>query len=136
MRAVIDTNVLISAIFWPGKPKQLLNQVRRGKIAFLTSEALLTELKQVLTRGDKPFKLSEAEAQRVLAAIRDLAEVVHPHNSTVTRCRDETDNRVLECALDGRADRIITGDMDLLELASFEGIKITTVADFLRTVAS
>ena len=67
MRAVIDTNVLISATFWPGKPKQLLNQVRRGRIDFLTSEILLVELKVVLTRDDKPFKLSEEEAQHVLA---------------------------------------------------------------------
>lgn len=133
MRAVIDTNVLISAIFWPGKPKQLLNQVRRRQITFLTSEVLLTELKQVLTRADKPFRLSEEKARRVLASIRDSAEVVLPH-STVTRCRDEADNRVLECALDGRADWIITGDTDLLELHPFEGIKITNVADFLRTV--
>lgn len=134
MRAVVDTNVLISAIFWPGKPKQLLNKIRRGEITFLTSQALLSELKQVLTRKDKPFKLSEEEAQRVLSAIRDLAEVIQPH-SQVTRCRDEPDNRVLECALDGRADWIITGDTHLLEMRSFEEIKITTVADFLRTVA-
>jgi putative PIN family toxin of toxin-antitoxin system len=132
VRAVIDTNVLISATFWPGKPKQLLNQVRRGKLTFLTSEVLLTELKQVLTRLDKPFKLSAEEAQHVLASIRDLAELVEPH-STATQCRDETDNRVLECALDGRADWIITGDTHLLELHPFEGIKITNVADFLRT---
>lgn len=61
-------------------------------------------------------------------------EIVQPY-SLVTRCRDEADNRVLECAIDGRADWIITGDMHLLELRSFEGIKITTVADFLRAVA-
>jgi putative PIN family toxin of toxin-antitoxin system len=133
VRAVIDTNVLISAIFWPGKPKQLVNQVRLGKITFLTSQPLLSELEEVLTREDKPFKLSEGEAQRVLAAVRNLAEVVQPH-SLVKRSRDETDNRVLECALDGRADCIITGDRHLLELRSFEGIKITTVANFLRTI--
>lgn len=134
MRAVIDTNVLISAVFWPGKPKQLLNKIRRGEITFLTSDVLLSELKEVLTRKDKPFKLSEEEAERVRAAIRDLAEVIQPH-SHVTRCRDEPDNRVLECGLDGRADWIITGDRDLLDLQSFMGIKIATVANFLRTVA-
>ena len=111
MRVVIDTNVLISATFWPGKPKQLLNQVRRGKIDFLTSEILIAELKEVLTRDDKPFKLSEEEAQHALAAIMDIAEIVEPH-SVITRCQDETDNRVLECAVDGQADWIITGDRD------------------------
>ena len=133
MRVVIDTNVLISATFWPGKPKQLLNQVRRGAITFLTSEILLAELKEVLTREDKPFKLSAEESERVLGAIRNLAEIIEPHSS-VTVCRDDADNRVLECALDGRADWIITGDRHLLELESFMGIEIATVANFLSTV--
>ena len=48
MRVVIDTNVLLSATFWTGKPKQLLNKVRRLEITFLTSEILLSELKEVL----------------------------------------------------------------------------------------
>ncbi|HEY3306596.1 MAG TPA: putative toxin-antitoxin system toxin component, PIN family [Candidatus Binatia bacterium] len=133
MRVVIDTNVLISAIFWPGKPKQLLNQVRLGKVTFLTSEILLAELEEVLTRKDKPFKLSEEEALRVLTPIRGLAEVVQPY-STVTQCRDDADNRVLECAIDGKADWIITGDWHLLELHSFKEVTITTVAEFLATI--
>jgi putative PIN family toxin of toxin-antitoxin system len=48
VRVVIDTNVLISAIFWTGKPKQLLNHVRRQKITFVTSNQLLDELRQIL----------------------------------------------------------------------------------------
>lgn len=134
MRAVIDTNILISAIFWSGKPKQLLNRVRRGEVTFLTSQALLTELREVLTREDKPFKLSDEEARRVLTSISGIAVIVQPQSS-VTLCRDETDNRVLECALDGRADWIITGDEDLLDLRSIEGIKITTVAAFFEAFA-
>ena len=130
MRVVIDTNILISATFWSGKPKQLLNQIRRGQITFLTSDILLTELKEVLTREDKPFKLSVREASRVLTHLRTLAEIIEPHN-LVTTCRDEADNRVLECAIDGRADWIVTGDTDLLDLKNFQGVKITTVADFL-----
>ena len=57
MRVVIDTNVLISAIFWTGKPKQILNKVRREEITFLTSESILKELKNVLRKAGKPFKL-------------------------------------------------------------------------------
>ncbi len=131
MRAVIDTNVLISAIFWTGRPKQLLNQVRRREVTFLTSELLLTELKEVLIRGDKPFKLSEKEAERVITTIRDLAEIILT-NSRVAVCRDETDNRVLECAIDGQADWIINGDRDLLGLQTFHGVKIVTVGEFLK----
>lgn len=130
MRVVIDTNVLISAIFWTGKPKQLLNQVRLGRLTFLTSEILLAELRAILTREDKPFRLSAEEAEQVVAAMRDLAEIVQPQQR-LSICQDEDDNRVLECAVAGRAEWIITGDRHLLDLKSFRGISIVTVADFL-----
>jgi putative PIN family toxin of toxin-antitoxin system len=122
--------VLISATFWTGKPKQLLNKVRRGEITFLTSESLLNELREVLIREDKPFKLSPEEAQRIVETIRGLAEMVETW-SEVNECRDEKDNRVLECAVDGGAMYIISGDLHLLELKSFKNIKVSTVSKFL-----
>jgi len=131
VRAVIDTNVLISAIFWTGSPKRLLNRVRRGEVTFVTSRVLLDELKEILVRPDKPFKLSEEEADRVVKAMQNVAEVVETQ-SQVRVCRDEKDNKVLECAVDGRAEWIITGDAHLLELQSFKNVRIVTVAEFLR----
>lgn len=130
MRVVIDTNVLISAIFWTGKPKQILNKVRQEEITFLTSEFILEELKNVLRKADKPFKLSEEDADRIVIAMRELAVVVKI-GSHVSVCQDENDNRVLECALDGNADCIITGDFHLLQLGSFQKINIMTASDFL-----
>jgi putative PIN family toxin of toxin-antitoxin system len=131
MRIVIDTNVLISATFWTGKPKQLLNKVRRGQVTFITSETLLEELKEVLTREDKPFKLSEEKAERVVTTMRDLAEIVQT-KSHLTVCQDEMDNRVIECAIDGRAECIVSGDLHLLGLKSFKNVKIMTASEFLR----
>ena len=131
MSAVIDTNVLISAIFWTGRPKQLLNKIRHGEITFLTSQILLDELNEILVRADKPFKLSEKEAEQVVETMRNLAEVIQPR-SRVSICGDEDDNRVLECAIDGRAEWIISGDQHLLELQSFQGVEIVTVGDFLN----
>ena len=131
MRAVIDTNVLISAIFWTGSPKRLLNRVRRGEVTLVTSRVLLDELKEILVRPDKPFKLTEEEADRVVKAMQNVAEVVETQ-SQVRVCRDEKDNKVLECAVDGRAEWIITGDAHLLELQSFKNVRIVTVAEFLR----
>ena len=134
MQVVIDTNVLLSATFWTGKPKQLLNKVRRLEITFLTSEILLSELKEVLVRQDKPFKLSENEAERILKALREIAEIVRT-DSQVTICEDDSDNRVLECATDGSAECIITGDVHLLSLRDFQGTKIVTVREFLGSFA-
>ncbi len=133
IRVVIDTNVLISAIFWTGKPKQLLNKARKGEVIFLTSTALIEELKEVLTAKDKPFKLNEKEVQRIIEHIAEIAEIIVPKN-TISICKDEKDNRVLECAIDGRADYIVTGDRDLLELGFFKEIKIIKVAELLELI--
>jgi putative PIN family toxin of toxin-antitoxin system len=70
VRVVIDTNVLISANFWTGKPKQLLNRVRHQEITFVTSNDLLNELKEILIRRDKPFHLSDNEAEDALSLQR------------------------------------------------------------------
>lgn len=131
MRVAIDTNVLISATFWTGKPKQLLNAVRLGEVIFLSSEALFEKLEEVLAAEGKPFNLEEKEAKRIVGHLREIARVV-PIKSAISICRDENDNRILECALDGDADYIVTGDSDLLKLGSFEGIRIMRVADFLE----
>jgi putative PIN family toxin of toxin-antitoxin system len=131
VRVVVDTNVLISAIFWTGKPKQILNKIRRGEILFLTSGTLLEELEGVLTEKEKPFKLSPEEAERIIIELRELAEIVQTH-TRVTACKDEKDNMVLECAIDGDAECIVTGDLHLLKLNPFNDIRIMTVADFLK----
>lgn len=131
MRVEVDTNVLISAIFWTGKPKQILNKIRRGEILFLTSGTLLEELEGVLTEKEKPFKLSPEEAERIIIKLRELAEIVQTH-TRVTACKDENDNMVLECAIDGDAECIVTGDLHLLKLNPFKDIRIMTVADFLK----
>lgn len=130
MRIVIDTNVLIFAIFWTGKPKQLLNKVRCRKVIYLTSEVLLDELRDILVRKDKPFKLSAGEGERIVTAMRELGEIVQIH-SQVTVCQDERDNHVIECAIDGGAECIVSGDLHLVKLKSFEGIEIITASDFL-----
>ena len=122
MRIVIDTNVLISAIFWTGKPKQLLNYVRRQKIIFVTSNQLLGELKEILTRQDKPFHLQDNEADQVVEAMRRSAEIIESH-SPINVCGDEMDNRVIACAMG-----LATVDRTLRLAAQRAGMKVTSQA--------
>ena len=133
MRVVIDTNVLISATFWTGKPKHLLNKVRQGEISFLTSDILLNELREVLVREDKPFKLSKSEAEQIVTEIRNFAEIIEIKHKLAV-CKDEMDNRVLECAKDGKASFVISEDQHLLDLKSFRGVRIMTVSEFLHNL--
>ena len=133
MRVVLDTNVLISAVFWAGKPKEVLNVVRRGHVVFVTSGPLLDELRSVLVDKQKPFALDEKQAEIFLEHLGDFAEIIQP-TSKLSVCMDEPDNRVLECALDGHADFVVTGDKDLLVLGLFEGTRIVSVSGFLDIV--
>lgn len=131
MRVVIDTNVLISAIFWVGKPKAILNSARKGNITYLTSEPLLKELINVLTTKDKPFQVTSKDANYIVKHLKEIAEII-PTKSRVSICKDDADNRVLECAIDGKADYIVTGDKHLLDIRVIKEIKILNTAEFLK----
>ncbi len=131
--ALYDTNVLISGLFWPGAPRQLIHLAVTGLVQVVTCQALLDELKSVLIRPGKSFRLTEQEATRVINDVLTYVRLV-TLMSEVTVCRDVDDNIVLACALDGRANYVVTGDPDLLVLGEFQGIKIVTAREFLEAL--
>jgi putative PIN family toxin of toxin-antitoxin system len=87
-------------------------------------------LREILTRPDKPFHLPDIEADQVVEAMRGWAEIIESH-SPINVCDDDMDNRVIACAIDGKAEYIVTGDFHLLGLGSYKSAEIMTVADFL-----
>jgi len=133
VRAVFDTNVLVSALLWHGPPHALLEQVRNGSIALITSPALLVELADVIGRAKFDAILLRANTSReqVLAQVRQLAEVVDPPPLPQPVCRDPDDDAVLALALAAKVDCIVAGDDDLLVLETFQGIAIITPAQAL-----
>jgi putative PIN family toxin of toxin-antitoxin system len=134
MRVLIDTNVMISGTFWPGKSKALLNAVRRGEITCVTSEPLLEEFREILMDPQKPFRLSALDASQIVNTWRSLATVIVPI-SHVAVCRDPDDNCVLECALEGHAEYIITGDKDLLDLENFKVLGSSVYRTFSKYIS-
>lgn len=129
-RYVFDTNVIVSALlFNASKPGLAFVQaVDSGTI--LASAELLTELNDVLSRPKFGEYIERAERERFLGAfVREVRFV--EIRETVRACRDPKDDQVLELAVNGRADCIITGDTDLLALSPFRGIEIITPADLL-----
>jgi len=133
VRAVFDTNVLVSALLWHGPPHALLEQVRNGSIALITSPALLAELADVIGRAKFDAILVRANTSReqALAQVRQLAEVVDPPPLPQPVCRDPDDDAVLALALAAKVDCIVSGDDDLLVLETFQGIAIITSAQAL-----
>jgi len=136
MRAVIDTNVLLSALLWGGTPHALLEHVRNGTVTLISSPALLAELARVIDRPkfDVILLRSNTSRAQTLAEVRQLAEVIDPPPLAQPVCRDPDDDAVLALALAAQADIVISGDDDLLCLNPFEGIPILTPAQALQKV--
>ena len=128
MRVVFDTNVLVAALVFPGgQGDAALRRVIEGKDQLLFSRAILDELLEVLGRK---FARDAEELAHVAVFVSDLATVVAPKRR-LRVVKDDPDNRILECALAGKAQAIVTGDKGLLALKSFEGIPLMTLASYL-----
>ena len=133
MRVVFDTNVFVSAFIVSGsRGEQALLLAHRRKVALYTSVPILTETARVLLGK---FNQSEQDITAALKLIGRAATIVRPVRK-IAILEDLPDNRILECAVTGEADLIVTGDYDLLKLREFEGIPIVRLIDFLRLVPS
>jgi putative PIN family toxin of toxin-antitoxin system len=134
-RVVLDTNVLISAVLSPrGNPFACLSWVL-SHATLLASRELLEELETRLARP-KFSKYVDAERCRTFVAELALVAVHVDVRGIVRACRDPDDDKLLEIAVAGGADCLVTGDQDLLTLAPFQGIAILTPAEFLQAVAA
>lgn len=126
MRAVLDTNVLISTFVFPGgAPEHVYRRALEGRITLITSRPLLSELGRVLT---EKFSWESAYAEEVLTQLVRIAVVVDPTEQIPDITDDPADNRVLEAAAEGDVEVIISGDRHLLTLGTWRGIRVPTPA--------
>ena len=138
MRIVLDTNVVLSALLWRGTPYQLLEAIRnRSETRLFTSPALLDELAGVLTRSSPTKRLAVIgkTARAVLADYVEAAEVVEPEHVPRVVPNDADDDQVIAAAVSAGADWIVSGDVDLLSLGSYQGIPIITAAQAVEQIA-
>lgn len=131
IRAVLDTNTIVSGIGWSGPPQKILDTAVNGDFVLLTSPDLLEELRRVLSYP-RLHALPQDRVQEVLALLPLVAQIVETEEKISVIRQDPADNRVRECAVAGEATHVVTGDEHLLRLKFFRGIKITTPTIFLR----
>lgn len=134
MRAVLDTNVVVSGALSRGSPPGLvLRAARLREFELVTSEALLEEWRDVLARAKIHARIgwSMEETAEFVNGLLVGAEIVSPTQSVAVITKDESDNRVLEAAVEGDADYIVSGDNHLLELKEHAGIRVVTPATFV-----
>ena len=134
MRSVLDTNVLISAILFPGgAPENVLRLGIEARIELVTSTALLTEFARVLI---EKFGHTEAQARERVRRIVVVALITKPRTRVHEIADDPDDDRILEAALASDAKVIVSGDKHLLRLGTWRGIRILRPAKFLAEFES
>ncbi len=126
-----DTNILISALGWKGNPNQVFRNVVNGEVELIISDEQFSELEETLEYPK--FQFTEEQKSRFKSLILEIATFVKPIEKIDVIKNDPDDNKVLEAAVAGNADYIVTGDPDLLELKEFRGIEIVTAKRILPT---
>lgn len=128
-RIVLDTNVTISAFFWRGYPRAVYDLVKKGKVTLISSVKIEAEFIRVLAYSK--FGLTPTEILPIVNHLRKCVHFIEVKSKLDVAKEDSTDNIFLECALDGKADYIISGDRHLLDIGSYKGIQIIRAKDFL-----
>jgi putative PIN family toxin of toxin-antitoxin system len=130
IRVVADTNVLVSAIVFGGISSKILDLARDDKIELLTSKAILYELAGVL---ESKFQFTPDRIKETLFEIGTISTIVNPDRSISIIKADKADNRILECAVKGKVQYIVSGDTKHLQpLGSYRGITILSPAGFMK----
>ena len=127
MKAVFDTNVLVAAFVSEGVCAKLLGRARRKQLNLVISPFILKEFENVLL---KKFSASKEQIRTAAKLISEAAQIVSHASMVSGICRDPDDDQILSCALSVKADYLVTGDLDLLELKEFHGIEILTPGAF------
>ena len=130
-KVVLDTNVIVSGLNFPGsKPARVFDLAIEGEIENITSEHIITEVRNILIRK---FSWKPAEAEDAGTLLGFFSRVVKPKKGFKI-ISHEPDNRILECAVAGKASVIISGDHHLTDLENYQGIQIVKPAEFLELI--
>ena len=129
MKIVLDTNVLISAIVFGGKPRKILEAVSRGELTLFLSEYILDELKAVLQRPK--FGFPSEVIRTILSELHTIGNIVTPSKRIFEIQEDPDDNRIIECAVEGSANYIVSGDTHLLNLKQYQNVRVVSPDEYL-----
>ncbi len=129
-KIVLDTNVYISAFAFGGEPRRVINALVAGKAVNYISDQIIDELTTVLKRAK--FGYDNAAIRTIIYEIEQISELFNDFKIPDLVERDIKDNHVLACALYARADYLVTGDNDLLEVEVPGELKIITPAQIMK----
>lgn len=141
IRTVLDTNVWVSGVLSPGNPPAIILEFAlTGKIRLITSPGIIREVVRVfqypkVKKALEKHRVTSREVEDVFLKLAKMSIITAGEKLVEAVLEDPVDNMVISCALEGRADFIISGDHHLTDLENYQGIKIIAPADFLELMA-
>lgn len=135
---VLDTNIVASGLLWNGTPARLLDAAQKDEVALFSSRILLAELTRILRR-EKFSKAIAASGLTLDVLVLGYAELATPVTSVPIApmiLDDPDDDHVLACALAAQADLIVSGDHHLLDLKTYQDIRIVTATEALQLITA
>src|SRR3989344_7453522 len=129
-KVVLDTNILISSVGWKGNPEKIFEEIIKGTIELIISYGQFDEISRVLEYSK--FDFTKEQKSRLKNLILEIATFVSPKEKITTIKEDCEDNLILESAIAGKADYIVSGDEHLLKLRNFRDIKILNARQFVE----
>ena len=128
MKIVLDTNIVISGIFFTGPPFEILSAWQQGKIDILLAPDILDEYYRVADELKERF--SEIDAEPLLTLIANNSEIIPNSSLGVPVCEDTDDDKFISCAVSGNAQYIISGDKHLLNVGKYKDVSILNPSTF------
>lgn len=131
-KVVIDTNVYISGVTYSGRSREILELMVKDKIKVYISSFILQEIQKVLK---EKFGWNVKEVNKLITFLRRKTILINPKITLSVIVEKDDDNRILECAVDGKVQYLITGDKKhLLPLKNYKGVKIVSPGEFLLSI--
>ena len=129
-KVVIDTNVFVSGLTFKGKPREVLDLIWRGDIEACISSFIFKELEETLKMD---FSWDRDQIKHTIEKIKAKTILIQPKNKISVIKENDDDNRILECAIEGKVQYLISGDRKhLLPLKEYQGTKILSPSEFLK----
>lgn len=131
LKIVIDTNIYISAIFWGGKPRDVIDLGRNNKVRIFTSSEIVNEISEKLKMK---FKIPGSDVNEILIDLSNFTFPVEVTKKYRVILDDPDDDKFIDCAMQCNADYIVSGDRHLLSLKEYSGTKILKASEFLSII--
>ena len=133
MRVTLDTNVLISATFWKGDSDRIIELAEHGKIELILSPAIIEEFLKVLDYKEIQEKIvgKNLRMRRPIEKIISIAAIVIPKRLIDIVKEDPADNKIFECAIEGKAGFVVSQDKHLLRISEYGGVKVVSPRELL-----